>query len=44
MELKHSRNHKISGGEKRMAAIATILAMDPEVILMDEPTSFSGSL
>ncbi len=39
MELKHSRNHKISGGEKRMAAIATILAMDPEVILMDEPTA-----
>ena len=38
-ELKHSRNHKISGGEKRMAAIATILAMDPEVILMDEPTA-----
>ena len=38
-ELKHRYNHKISGGEKRMAAIATILAMEPEVILMDEPTS-----
>ena len=38
-ELKHRHNHKISGGEKRMAAIATVLAMDPEVILMDEPTS-----
>ena len=38
-DLKHRYNHKISGGEKRMAAIATILAMDPEVILMDEPTS-----
>ncbi len=38
-ELKHSRNHKISGGEKRMAAIAVILAMEPEVILMDEPTA-----
>lgn len=37
--LKHSRNHKISGGEKRMAAIAVILAMAPEVILMDEPTA-----
>ena len=37
--LKHSYNHKISGGEKRMGAIATILAMEPEVILMDEPTS-----
>ena len=38
-ELKHRHNHKISGGEKRMAAIATILAMEPEVILMDEPSS-----
>ena len=38
-ELKHRHNHKISGGEKRMAAIATILAMEPEIILMDEPTS-----
>ena len=38
-DLKHKYNHKISGGEKRMAAIATILAMEPEAILMDEPTS-----
>ena len=38
-DLKHRHNHKISGGEKRMAAIATILAMEPMAILMDEPTS-----
>ena len=38
-ELKHRSNHKISGGEKRMAAIATILAMQPDVILMDEPST-----
>ena len=37
--LKHKYNHKISGGEKRMAAIAAILAMEPEAVLMDEPTS-----
>lgn len=37
--LKHKYNHRISGGEKRMAAIATILAMEPEAVLMDEPTS-----
>ena len=36
--LKRRYNHKISGGEKRMAAIATILAMRPSVILMDEPS------
>lgn len=38
-ELKHRHNHKISGGEKRMAAIATVLAMEPEAVLMDEPSS-----
>lgn len=38
-KLKHCYNHKISGGEKRMAAIATILAMEPEAILMDEPST-----
>lgn len=38
-ELKYRYNHKISGGEKRMAAIATILAMEPAVLLMDEPTT-----
>lgn len=36
--LKNKYNHKISGGEKRMAAIATVLAMQPEVIIMDEPS------
>ncbi|MCF0136742.1 MAG: ABC transporter ATP-binding protein [Oscillospiraceae bacterium] len=38
-ELKHRYNHKISGGEKRMAAIATVLAMEPEVMIMDEPST-----
>ena len=38
-ELKYRHNHRISGGEKRMAAIATILVMRPHVILMDEPTA-----
>ena len=37
--LKHRHNHKLSGGEKRLAAIATILAMEPEMILMDEPST-----
>ena len=37
--LKYRHNHRLSGGEKRMAAIATILAMEPEAVLMDEPSS-----
>ena len=38
-DLKDRYNHRISGGEKRMAAIATVLAMEPSALLMDEPTS-----
>lgn len=37
--LKHRQNHKISGGEKRMAAIATVLMSSPKAVLMDEPSS-----
>lgn len=31
--------HKLSGGEKKLLSIATILAMQPEAIFFDEPTS-----
>ena len=39
IHLKDRQNYKMSGGEKRMAAIATILAMNPKVMLMDEPST-----
>jgi len=40
LHLKHRSPMKLSGGEKRIAAIATVLAMEPSVMLFDEPTAF----
>ena len=37
--LKGRGIHKLSGGEKKLASIATILSTEPEVILMDEPSA-----
>ena len=38
-DLAFKRPHLLSGGEKRRLCIAGILAMNPEVILFDEPFS-----
>ncbi len=38
--LKDRPPYRLSGGEKRSAALATALAMRPKLLLMDEPTAF----
>ena len=43
LKINHLRRRsplKLSGGEKRLAAIATVLAMQPDYLLFDEPTAF----
>ena len=36
--LKDKQIYKMSGGEKKLVSIATILSMTPDIILMDEPS------
>ena len=38
-ELLNKSPFELSGGEKRRAAIAGVIAMDPEVLILDEPTA-----
>ncbi len=36
--LKDQAIYRLSGGEKKLSSIATILSMTPDIILMDEPS------
>ncbi len=38
--LRHRNIHDLSGGEKRLVSIACVLTMNPEALILDEPSAY----